>query len=76
VLLGYSYLPKLMAKAAAFSPGRGLSAVWTLASSPYVLIGLAGLGLACIYETRVLVARLPSGRPAPRQSFADAPAGG
>ena len=76
VLLGYSYLPKLMAKAAAFSPGRGLSVVWTLASSPYVLLGLAGLGLACMCETRLLIARLPSGRRAPRQSFADAPAGG
>jgi alpha-1,2-mannosyltransferase len=69
VLLGYSYLPKLMAKAA-LAPGRGLSVVWTLAASPYVLLGLAGLGLACIRETRLLVARLPSKRPAPRPSFA------
>jgi hypothetical protein len=68
-LVGYSYLPKLMAKPA-FAPGRGLSAVWTLASSPYVLLGLAALGLASIHETSLLVARLPSKRPAPRAGFA------
>jgi alpha-1,2-mannosyltransferase len=67
-LVGYSYLPKLMAKPA-FAPSRGVSVLWTLASSPYVLIGLAGLGLACIHEIRLAVARLPSKQPVRRQSF-------
>lgn len=42
LLVGYSYLPKLMAKPA-FAPSRGLSSGWTLVSAPYVLIGLLAL---------------------------------
>lgn len=68
-LVGYSYLPKLMAKPA-FAPGHRVSVVRKLASAPYVLIGLAGLGLACIHESRLLVHTLPSKRPMPRPSFA------
>jgi hypothetical protein len=68
-LIGYSYLPNLLAKPA-FPPGRGSSVVWTLGSSPYVLIGLAGLGLASIHEARLLLARLPGKRPKPRPSVA------
>ena len=55
LLVGYSYLPKLMEKPA-FSPGLALPAGWTLASTSYVLIGLVALGLACVHETRKLVA--------------------
>jgi alpha-1,2-mannosyltransferase len=69
LLLGYSYLPKLM-ESAAFPSGLALPAVWTLASTPYVLIGLMALVLACVHETRLLVAGLPRRRPAPRRSFA------
>lgn len=69
LLVGYSYLPKLM-ESAAFPSGLALPAVWTLASTPYVLIGLMALGLACAHQTRLLVAGLPRRRPAPRRSFA------
>lgn len=51
LLVGYSYLPKLMTKPA-FVPSRGPSAVWTLAASPYVLIGLAVLTTAGACEVR------------------------
>jgi alpha-1,2-mannosyltransferase len=68
-LLGYSYLPKMMAKPV-FAPGRSLSVVWSLGAAPYVLIGLAGLGLGCLHEARLLVARMPRKRPTPRPSFA------
>jgi alpha-1,2-mannosyltransferase len=69
LLVGCSYLPKLMEKPA-FSSGLALPAGWTLASTSYVLIGLVALGLACVHETRLLVAGLPRRRPAPRRSFA------
>jgi len=69
LLVGYSYLPKLMDKPA-FSPGLVLPAGWTLASAPYVLIGLVALGLAFANETRLLVTGLPRRRPTPRPSFA------
>jgi alpha-1,2-mannosyltransferase len=55
LLLGYSYLPKLMAKPA-FSPAVGKSLGWTLVSAPYVVIGCAALGVACLQEARGLAA--------------------
>jgi alpha-1,2-mannosyltransferase len=54
-LLGYSYLPKLMAKPA-FSAGVGKSLGWTIASAPYVLIGCAALAIACVRQARMLAA--------------------
>jgi alpha-1,2-mannosyltransferase len=51
LLVGYSYLPKLMTKPA-FAPGRGLSVAWTLLAAPYVLIGLLALGVAAAHEAR------------------------
>jgi alpha-1,2-mannosyltransferase len=71
LLLGYSYLPKLMAKPA-FAPGRGLSVPWTLAAAPYVLIGLTALAVVGVYETRRAVAALTTRRPALRSGFAAA----
>jgi alpha-1,2-mannosyltransferase len=53
LLVGYSYLPKLMAKPA-FSLGRGLPVGLTLASASYVLIGCAALMTACAHEARML----------------------
>jgi alpha-1,2-mannosyltransferase len=67
VLVGYSYLPKLMTKPA-FAPGRGQSIGWTLASSSYVLVGLAGIGLACTHEIRLFLAGRSGKRPARRQA--------
>jgi alpha-1,2-mannosyltransferase len=55
LVIGYSYLPKLMGKAA-FSPGAGHGVVWTLAAAPYVLIGLAALAVAGLQEIRSLAA--------------------
>jgi alpha-1,2-mannosyltransferase len=49
LLVGYSYLPKLIEKPA-LSPGPGLL---TLASASYVLIGCAALATACVHEARV-----------------------
>jgi alpha-1,2-mannosyltransferase len=69
LLLGYSYLPKLMGKPASASE-LALPAARTLASAPYVVIGLATLGLACVHETRQVLARLPWRQPPPRRSFA------
>ena len=68
LLLGYSYLPKLMGKPA-FASELALPAARTLASAPYVAIGLAALALACVHETRLVLARLPWRQPAPRRSF-------
>ena len=51
LLIGYSYLPKLMTKPA-FVPSHGPSVVWTLAASPYVLIGLLALSTAGAAEIR------------------------
>lgn len=66
LMVGYSYLPKLMAKPA-FAPSHGLSVGWTLASTSYVLIGLVALGLACVHETRLGVAGLPTRQRVPRR---------
>ena len=60
LLGGYSYLPKLMAKPA-FAPSHGLSVGRTLASAPYVLIGLVALAIAGAYETHRAAAALPRG---------------
>jgi alpha-1,2-mannosyltransferase len=59
LLVGYSYLPKLMSKPA-FAPSRGLPVAWTLAAAPYVSIGLGALALACASEARRLAAALPT----------------
>ena len=68
LLLGYSYLPKLMGKPA-FASELAVPAARTLASAPYVSIGMAALGLACVHETRLVLARLLWRQPAPRPSF-------
>jgi alpha-1,2-mannosyltransferase len=54
-LVGFSYLPKLMAKPA-FAPGRPLSIGWTLASAPYVLIGSVALAVAAGCEIHSVAA--------------------
>ena len=69
LLVGYSYLPTLMATSGVPWPAA-LRALWTLASAPYVLIGLVALGLACVHETRLLLAGLARRRPALRRIFA------
>jgi alpha-1,2-mannosyltransferase len=61
LLVGYSYLPKLMSKPP-FLPHSGLPLCWTLASASYVLIGLLALSVSCIYETRTLTAALATTR--------------
>ena len=61
VLVGYSYLPKLMEKRGSSAPA-GLRLGWTLVSAPYVWIGLAVLAAACLRETRLLKAGLPKPR--------------
>lgn len=66
LLLGYSYLPKLMTKPA-FVPGHGRSLVWTLAASPYVLIGLLALAIAGAAESRRAAAAVPITRPGSRR---------
>ncbi len=58
LLVGYSYLPKLMTKPA-FVPSHDPSVVWTLAASPYVLIGLAALATAVACEARRAAHALP-----------------
>ena len=72
VLVGYSYLPKLMAKPA-FAPSHGLSVEWTLASAPYVLIGLVALAIAGAYETRTAAAARAPGGAASRRGLAVPP---
>jgi alpha-1,2-mannosyltransferase len=77
LLLGYSYLPKLMAKPALL-PVVGKSLGWTLLSAPYVLIGCVALTVACVQQARMLAAgradkcssRHRSTRPAPARSLA------
>jgi alpha-1,2-mannosyltransferase len=68
VLVGYSYLPKLMTKPA-FAPSRGHSVAWTLAAAPYVWIALLALAAAAAYETRRAVAARSARRAAPRASL-------
>ncbi len=60
LLLGYAYLPKLMAKPG-FAPSHGLW--WTFASAPYVLIGLLALALAGGHEIRRAAGALPTRAP-------------
>jgi alpha-1,2-mannosyltransferase len=51
LLVGYSYLPTLMAST--HPPRKGaLGALWTLASAPYVLLALGALAAAFLHETR------------------------
>ena len=73
LLVGYSYLPKLMAKPA-FSPVVGQSLGWTLVSAPYVLIGCAALAVACVQEARMLAADRAEKRPSRHRSTRPAPA--
>jgi alpha-1,2-mannosyltransferase len=68
VLVGYSYLPKLMTKPA-FAPGRGGSVAWTLAAAPYVWIALLALAVAAAHETRRAAAARSARRTAPRASL-------
>jgi hypothetical protein len=56
LMIGYSYLPKLMGKPA-LSPGSGHPVAWTFAAAPYVLIGLGALAVAGVHELRMLAAR-------------------
>ena len=69
MLLGYSYLPKLIAKPA-WAPGASSPVGWTLASASYVLVGVLALAVAGAYETRRAVAALSSRRPASRCALA------
>lgn len=69
LLVGYSYLPKLMTKPG-FVPSHGPSVLWTLAESPYVLVGLLALAIAGAAETRRAAAALPITRPGSRHRFA------
>jgi alpha-1,2-mannosyltransferase len=62
-LVGYSYLPKLMAKPA-FAPAGGPSVAWALAAAPYVLIGLLALSVAGALEARRAAAALTTRRAA------------
>jgi alpha-1,2-mannosyltransferase len=59
LVVGYSYLPKLMSKPA-FAPSHGLPIGWTLASAPYVLVALAALAVTVAFETRKAAAALPT----------------
>jgi alpha-1,2-mannosyltransferase len=68
LLVGYSYLPRLMEKPV-FSSGPALPAGWTLALTSYALIGLVALGLACVHEARLRIAGLPKPGSAARPSF-------
>ncbi len=64
LLVGYSYLPKLLAKPA-FAPSH-LSVGWTLASAPYILIGFVALAVAGAYEAcraSAALTRHPTRRP-------------
>ena len=67
LLVGYSYLPKLMERPA-FSSALAIPAGWTLVSTSYVLIGLVALGFVCVHETRLLPG-LQRRRPAPRRGL-------
>ena len=69
MLLGYSYLPKLMTKPA-LTPNGAFPAWWTLASASYVLIGLTALAVAGAYETRRAGAALSNRRSASRRRLA------
>jgi alpha-1,2-mannosyltransferase len=73
LLVGYSYLPKLLSKPG-FFPRWGPALGWTLASAIYVLIGLVALAVACVYEIRM---RSPLGGRQGRTGVAEAlgPAG-
>jgi alpha-1,2-mannosyltransferase len=68
VLVGYSYLPKLMAKSA-FAPSHGTALGWALASAPYVLIGSLALAIAGAYEIHRATAALLTRRPVVRRRF-------
>jgi alpha-1,2-mannosyltransferase len=57
VVVGYSYLPEVVANA--YPGGLGLPVGWTLLSDSYVLIGVLVLVAACAQEYRVGLGRSP-----------------
>jgi alpha-1,2-mannosyltransferase len=69
LLLGYSYLPKLMANPA-LAPSGGFPVWWTLVSASYVLIGSMALGLAGALQIRRAVTALSTRRSASRRDLA------
>jgi alpha-1,2-mannosyltransferase len=58
IIIGCSYLPTLMAQSVV-SPPRALHLVWTLASAPYVLVGLGALAVTCVREIRASRRTIP-----------------
>jgi alpha-1,2-mannosyltransferase len=68
-LVGYSYVPKLMAKPA-FAPSGVRPVAWTLAAGPYVVTGLVALTVALVPEARRLVYAVSAKRPALRRRVA------
>jgi alpha-1,2-mannosyltransferase len=69
LLVGYSYLPKLLTKPA-FAPRHRPTLAWTLAASPYILIALLALATTGAHEVRRAAAALPARRDATRRRFA------
>ena len=67
-LVGFSYVPKLMAKPA-FAPGRHPSLGWILASSPYVLIGSMALAVAAVCEIHSVAAARTARRKVSRPTW-------
>jgi alpha-1,2-mannosyltransferase len=70
LLVGYSYLPKLMSKPV-LSPGSGPAVGWTVAAGCYVLIGLVAIAVACVQESRALKAAHALTRRAPSRRAPD-----
>jgi alpha-1,2-mannosyltransferase len=64
LLVGYSYLPKLLTKPD-FAPRHRPPLAWTLAAAPYILIALLALVATGAYEIRRAAAALPPRRPRP-----------
>jgi alpha-1,2-mannosyltransferase len=78
LLVGYSYLPTLMATSRVPSPAV-LRTLWTLASAPYVVIGLGALAVAFVHEIRAHRRTHPRGclvGPAARLPFRELASGG
>jgi alpha-1,2-mannosyltransferase len=78
LLVGYSYLPTLMATSRVPS-STVLRALWTLASAPYVVIGLGALAVAFVHEIRATQGtdpKMPLVGPAARLSFRELALGG
>ena len=58
IIIGCSYLPTLMGQSGV-SPRGALHLGWTLASAPYVLVGLAALAVTCVREIRASRSTVP-----------------